>query len=42
MSINKISLKSFKDKNSKVFEDTKNKLFLIDNGLSIMVSKSMV
>jgi len=41
MSIEKISLKRFKDKNSKVFEDLKNELFLIDKGLSIMVSKIM-
>jgi len=41
MSIEKISLKRFKDKNSKIFEDLNNELFLIDKGPSIMVSKTM-
>jgi len=41
MSIEKISPQRFKYIHIKVFEDIKNELFLIDKGLSIMVSKTM-
>jgi len=41
MSIEKISPQRFKYIHIKVFEEIKNELFLIDKGLSIMVSKTM-